>query len=78
MEACVKRQPFSSLTSVNKPLQMVALQISFSGSIRQGFSRALYQIHARMYDRSLLTLARGVERVFMTGLDRACYEADEV
>ena len=34
--------------------------------------------NARMYDRSLLTLARGVGRGFMPGLERAIDEAGDV
>ena len=46
--------------------------------LRQELSCALCKGNARMYGRSLLTLARGVRRGFMPGLERAIDEAGDV
>ena len=45
---------------------------------RQELSRVLCRGIARMYDRSLLALARGVGRGFTPGLERAVDKAGDV
>ena len=47
-------------------------------TVRQELSCALCRGDTRMYDRSLLALARGVGRGFMPGLERALDEAGDV
>ena len=51
---------------------------AFVRTVRQELSCVLCKGNARMYDRSLLTLARGVGRGFMPGLERAIDEAGDV
>ena len=51
---------------------------AFARTVRQELSCALCKGNARMYDRTLFTLARGVGRGFMLGLHRAIDEAGDV
>ena len=55
-----------------------ASKSAFERTVRQELSCTLCKGNARMYDRSLLTLARGVGRGFMPGLDRPIDEAGDV
>ena len=55
-----------------------ASKSAFVRTVRQELSCALCKGNARMYDRSLLTLARGVGRGFVPGLERAIDEAGDV
>ena len=51
---------------------------AFVRTVRQELSCTLCKGNARVYDRSLLTLARGVGRSFLPGLERAIDKAGDV
>ena len=51
---------------------------TFARTVRQEFSCALCKGNARMYDRSIISVARAVGRGFSPGLDRAIDEAGNV
>ena len=51
---------------------------AFVRTVRQELSCVLCKGNARMYNQSLLMLARGVGRGFMPGLERAIDEAGDV
>ena len=51
---------------------------AFVRTVRQELSCALCRGNARMYDRSLSSVARGVGRGFSPGLDTAVDEAGDV
>ena len=51
---------------------------TFVRIVRQDLSCALRKGNARMYDRSLISVARGVGRGFSPGLDTAVDEAGDV
>ena len=55
-----------------------ASKSAFVRTVRQELRCALCKGTARMYDRSMFTLARGSGRGFMLGLERAIDEAGDV